>query len=53
MTVVYLDSVFLLNALMDYLLLLGTACLAGIPPRRWRYALSAVEIGRASCRERV
>ena len=42
MTVVYLDSVFLLNALMDYLLLLGTACLAGIPPRRWRYALSAV-----------
>ena len=42
MTEVYLDSVFLLNALMDYLLLLGTACLAGIPPRRWRYALSAV-----------
>ena len=42
MTVVYLDSVFLLNALMVYLLLLGTARLAGIPPRRWRYALCAV-----------
>ena len=41
-TVVYLDSVFLLNSLMDYLLLLGTARLASIPLRRLRYALSAV-----------
>ena len=41
-TVVYLDSVFVLNSLMDYLLLLGTARLAGIPLRRLRYALSAV-----------
>ena len=39
MTVVYLDSGFLLNALMDYLLLLGTACLAGIPPCRGRRAV--------------
>ena len=41
-TVVYLDSVFVLNALMDYLLLLGTASLAGVPPRRRRYVLSAI-----------
>jgi len=40
-TVVYLDSVFFLNALMDYLLLLATARLAGIPLRRNRYLLAA------------
>lgn len=34
MTVVYLDSVFLFNALLDYLLFLSTARLAGIPLRR-------------------
>ena len=33
MTVVYLDSVFLFNALLDYLLFLSTARLAGIPSR--------------------
>ena len=33
MTVVYLDSVFLFNALLDYLLFLSTARLAGIPLR--------------------
>ena len=32
MTVVYLDRVLLLNLLVDYLLLLTTARLAGIPP---------------------
>ena len=37
MTVVYLDSVFLFNALLDYLLFLSTARLAGIPLRRRRY----------------
>lgn len=42
MTVVYLDSVFCLNALMDYLLLLVTARLAGIPLRRGRYLLAAL-----------
>ncbi|MFR6085835.1 MAG: hypothetical protein ACLUIX_00490 [Oscillospiraceae bacterium] len=31
-TVVYLDRVLLLNLLVDYLLLLTTAQLAGIPP---------------------
>ena len=33
MTVVYLDRVLLLNLLVDYLLLLTTARLAGIPLR--------------------
>lgn len=42
MTVVYLDCVFLLNTVMDYLLCLVTARLAGIPLRRIRYLLSAL-----------
>ncbi len=42
MTVVYVDSVFVLNALMDYLLLLATARLAGVPLRRKRYLLAAL-----------
>ena len=45
MTVVYLDSVFALNGLMDYLLFLVTARLAGIPLRRGRYLLSALAGG--------
>ena len=40
-TTVYVDSVFVLNALMDYLLLLCTGRLAGIRLRRGRYALAA------------
>lgn len=42
MTVVYVDSVLVLNTLMDYLLLLATAYLAGVPIRRGRYALAAL-----------
>jgi len=42
MTVIYADSVFLLNALMDYLILLATARLSGIPLRRRRYFLAAL-----------
>ena len=42
MTVVYLDSVFVLNGLMDYFLLLATAYLAGVPLRRRRFALVGV-----------
>lgn len=42
MTVVYLDSVFTLNAVMDYLLLVCTARLAGRPLRRGRYLLAAL-----------
>ena len=45
MTVVYLDSVFTLNTLMDYLLCLATARLAGIPLRRGRYLLAALAGG--------
>ena len=45
MTVIYIDSVFLLNALMDYLLLLCAARLAGLPLRRKRYALAALAGG--------
>ena len=41
MATVYVDSVFVLNALMDYLLLLCTGRLAGIRLRRGRYALAA------------
>ena len=36
MTVVYLDRVVLLNLAVDYLLLLATARLAGLPLRRQR-----------------
>lgn len=45
MTVVYVDSVFVLNAAMDYLLLLLTARLAGVPLRRRRYLLAALTGG--------
>lgn len=42
MTVVYVDSVFLLNSLIDYLLFLLTARLAGLQLRRWRYVLAGL-----------
>ena len=42
MTVVYVDSVFVLNGIMDYLMLLGTARLAGVPLRRRRCLLGAI-----------
>lgn len=42
MTVVYADSVFLLNGAMDYVLFLVTARLAGIPLKRRRYVLAAL-----------
>ena len=41
MTVIYIDTLFLLNALVDYLLLLAAARLVGEPLRRWRFALGA------------
>ena len=41
-TVVYLDTLFLLNAVMDYLLLLCAARLAGEPLHRLRMALGAL-----------
>lgn len=42
MTVIYIDSVFVLNTLMDAILLLATAHLAGIPPRKGRCLLAAL-----------
>lgn len=42
MTVVYLDTLFLLNTIMDYLLLLAAARLAGEPLRRVRMGVGAV-----------
>ena len=41
-TVVYLDSVFVLNGVMDYFLLLAAAHLAGVPLRRGRFAMGAL-----------
>lgn len=41
MTVVYLDSVFFLNAIVDYFLLLTTAALAGTPLHRGRFVIFA------------
>lgn len=41
MTVIYVDTLFLLNTLVDYLLLLSAARLAGEPLRRWRFGLGA------------
>ena len=45
MTVIYVDSVFVLNAAMDYLLFLVTARLAGVTLRRRRYLLAALAGG--------
>lgn len=42
MTVIYVDTLFLLNALVDYLLLLCSARLAGEPLKRLRFTLGAV-----------
>lgn len=41
MTVIYVDTLFLLNAIVDYILLLAAARLAGEPLRRLRFALGA------------
>jgi len=42
MAVVYLDKVFLINALIDYLLLLATVRLSGAPIHRLRLILCAI-----------
>jgi len=42
MTVVYVDSVFTLNAVMDYLVVAAAAKLSGISLRRGRYLLAAL-----------
>lgn len=38
---IYVDSLFVLNFMINYLLLLGSARLAGVQMRRWRMALAA------------
>lgn len=42
MTIIYVDTLFFLNAAVDYLLLLAAARLAGEPLRRLRFALGAL-----------
>ena len=42
MQVIYLDSVFFLNGLADYLLCLCAGRLCGLVLRRWRYAAAAL-----------
>lgn len=42
MTVIYADVLFLINVLVDYLLILMTGRLAGIPLQRKRFLLSAI-----------
>jgi len=42
MTIIYIDSVFVLNAVMDYFLFLMTAHMAGIILKRRRYLLASV-----------
>ena len=42
LTAVYIDRVFVLNTVIDYLLLLTTAQLIGAALRRYRFALAAV-----------
>lgn len=41
MEIVYIDSLFALNVLIDYFLLLCSARLCGAVLRRWRFAISA------------
>ena len=42
MDVIYLDSLFGLNLLIDYCLVLASARVCGVVLRRWRYALAAL-----------
>ena len=42
MEIIYVDSLFLLNLIIDYLLLLITARLCSLVLRRWRYLAAAV-----------
>ncbi|MGE4353725.1 MAG: sigma-E processing peptidase SpoIIGA [Oscillospiraceae bacterium] len=46
MEIIYVDSLFLLNFIIDYLLLLVTARLCSLVLRRWRY-LAAAALGGA------
>lgn len=41
METIYIDRLFLLNLIIDYLILLGSAKVCGVKLRRWRYAIGA------------
>ena len=49
LTVIYVDTLFLLNAIVDYLLLLCSARLAGERLSRLRFALGALHITGRPC----
>ncbi len=42
METIYIDRLFIINLIIDYLLSLGTARVCGLVFRRWRYALAAL-----------
>lgn len=42
METIYIDRLFVLNLIIDYFVLLGSAKVCGVKLRRWRYALAAV-----------
>ena len=42
MEIVYIDSLFLLNFIIDYLLLLAVGKICALPLRRWRMLLGAL-----------
>ena len=42
MDIIYIDEIFLVNALADYVLLLSAATLRSLPLKRGRFALAAV-----------
>ena len=42
METIYIDRLFIINLIIDYLLALGTARVCGLVLRRWRYALAAL-----------
>ena len=42
MEIVYIDSLFLLNFIIDYLLLLAVGKICALPRKRWRMLLGAL-----------
>ncbi len=42
METIYIDRLFILNLIIDYLILLGTARVCGLMLRRWRYLFGAL-----------
>lgn len=42
METIYIDRLFVLNLIIDYFILLGTAKVCGVKLRRWRYGIGAL-----------